>query len=237
MKLSDKPDDLEKKAVLDKRTLKRNTVKKFLEIIESIPLEKNGCKIWPMGISSSGYGNFSMKDKSYAVHRLVYILNFPGSHKGKVIRHKCDVRSCCNIEHLEIGSQKDNIQDASKRNRLRFGEDNHISIFCEEDVIKIRSLYPQKSTKELANEYNTSPPVICSLISGRTWRHVPGKKKVLRNRKAIGEKAPTSKLTVKQVLSIREEYPSLTKADLAKKYGISHPAICAIINRKTWCHI
>ena len=35
--------------------------------------------------------------------------------KGMVIRHKCDNPNCCNIEHLEIGTQKDNIEDMIKR--------------------------------------------------------------------------------------------------------------------------
>lgn len=38
--------------------------------------------------------------------------------KGLVVRHKCDNRRCINPDHLEIGTHKDNTQDARKRGRL-----------------------------------------------------------------------------------------------------------------------
>ena len=108
----------------DKRSDKSNYLKKMMEIVSSIPIDKNGCKIWPMGINSSGYGHFSIKNKSYNVSRLLYKTINPGEYKGLVVRHKCDNRACCNIDHLEIGTQKDNIHDIKKRNRGLFGKYN-----------------------------------------------------------------------------------------------------------------
>ena len=108
----------------DKRFDKRNAIERLMEIIKSIPANQNGCKIWPMGINSSGYGHFSIKNKSYNVSRLLYKIINPGDYSGLVVRHKCDVRSCCNIDHLEVGTQKDNIHDIRKRNRGLFGKFN-----------------------------------------------------------------------------------------------------------------
>ena len=34
-----------------------------------------------------------------------------------VVRHRCDVRSCCEIDHLELGTQQDNARDAVSRQR------------------------------------------------------------------------------------------------------------------------
>ncbi len=99
-----------------------NTIHILIDLIDKIIPDSNGCKIWPMGINSAGYGHFSIKNKCYNVSRLLYKTLFPGDYKGKVIRHKCDVRSCCNIEHLECGTQKDNIHDIIKRNRGFFGK-------------------------------------------------------------------------------------------------------------------
>jgi len=39
--------------------------------------------------------------------------------KGKVVRHQCDNPSCYRYDHLLIGSQKDNVQDAVERGRYR----------------------------------------------------------------------------------------------------------------------
>jgi hypothetical protein len=37
--------------------------------------------------------------------------------KGKVVMHSCDVRLCINPEHLSVGTQKENIQDAIQKGR------------------------------------------------------------------------------------------------------------------------
>jgi Mor family transcriptional regulator len=212
-------------------------ITEFLKVIEEIPLNENGCKIWPMGINSCGYGHFSIKNKSYNVSRLLHQTLNPSCHKGKVVRHKCDVRSCCNIDHLEIGTQRQNIMDASNRKRLLFGEKNNKAKFTREIVEEIRTKYPGKSTIELAKEYNTHSQTIRSMIIGKTWNHVPGKKPLINSKRALGEKMGRSKLSEKQVLEIRKYYPEKTGPQLAREYGVGHAMIYAIIKRKNWLHI
>ena len=216
---------------------RKNCIQDMLEIIEKIIPNTNGCKIWPMGINSSGYGHFSIKNKSYNVSRMLYQTTHPGNYKGFVIRHKCDVRSCCNIDHLEIGTQKDNMQDASKRRRLRFGADNNLTFLTEEKVIQMRELYPKMSTVELSKKYGTSPGNIRNAIIGKTWKHLPGYKILIKKNRALGEKMGRSKLTETQVLEIRSKYPEKTKAQLAREYCVGHAMICCIVNRKNWTHI
>lgn len=62
---------------------------------------------------------------------------------------------------------------------------------------------------------------------------------VLKVKRARGEKASKAKLTEKQVLEIRAAYVpyKMSSPKLAKKYGVSHPTIQAIINRESWKHI
>lgn len=57
----------------------------------------------------------------------------------------------------------------------------------------------------------------------------------------IGESAPTHKLTEAQVKEIRAIYkirsPQFGQSALARKYGVSHPAIAAIVKGKSWKHL
>lgn len=78
----------------------------------------NGCKNWTGYKTKRGYGQIGIKYKVVYVHRAVYLLtnNLPLNSKT-VIRHKCDNPSCSNIDHLESGTQKQNIQDIKDRNR------------------------------------------------------------------------------------------------------------------------
>lgn len=221
----------------DGREKRKNDVSKMLRIIEKIKPNENGCKIWPMGINSAGYGHFSLKNKSFCVSRLLYYTLYPNTEINLVVRHKCDVRSCCNIDHLEIGTQKNNIEDASKRNRLRVGEENKMSSLTEKQVLYCREAYPVKSTWELSKELGVNANNIGNAICGKTWKHLPNEKKVFSNNSAKGIKHPKSKLNDEIVLKIISEYPSKTGTQLAKKYGVSHGNIYAILNKRTWKHL
>ena len=54
-----------------------------------------------------------------------------------------------------------------------------------------------------------------------------------------GEKHPKSKFTTNTIRVVRWLYANstYTQADLAKRYGISRPQMCMILNRKAWRHI
>lgn len=60
-----------------------------------------------------------------------------------------------------------------------------------------------------------------------------------RDNKAIGERNFNSKLTEDAVLAIRAAYAQkeANQYELAEKYGISQPAVGAIVRRETWRHI
>lgn len=217
---------------------KKNCIVQFLELIENIPLDENGCKNWPMGISKTGYGVYSICNFTYSVPRLVYNTLRDGFYRdGLIVRHKCDNRKCCNIDHLEIGTQSDNMQDCLKRGRKPVGEKSNLSKFTNDQVIEIRNYYPQKSTVEIAKEFNTFPSVIRSIIIGKSWNHISGAKELHIYKRALGEKMGMSKLTEKQVIEIRKKYPDQNGPELAKEYGVGHAMIYAIIKRKNWTHI
>lgn len=216
---------------------RRNNIHHMLNIISKILPDSNGCKIWPMGINSSGYGHFSIKDKSYNVSRLLYYFLCPDTSKDLVVRHKCDNRSCCNIDHLEIGTQKQNMQDASIRNRLRCGRRNNMSKLTEENVLYIRAEYPKKSTWELSKELGINHSNISKAIQGITWKHVAEHKDVASKNPAKGIKHAKCKLSENDVREIRAKYPRKNGLELAIEYGMSHGNIYAIINRRIWKHI
>lgn len=151
---------------------KQNTIERLLAIIDNIVINENGCKIWPRGINAAGYGHFSIRNKSYNVARLLYFIVFPDTNKNLVVRHKCDIRSCCNIDHLEIGTQKDNIQDIKKRKRGLFGNKYRFCKLTEEHVKEIRKRYVRGNGVNLAKEFNISPFTIYSIVKGINWRHL-----------------------------------------------------------------
>lgn len=61
-------------------------------------------------------------------HRIMYIAVHGPIPNGMVIRHKCDVKKCCNPAHLEVGTASQNAYDYYLRGRVRGGEEQDIEI-------------------------------------------------------------------------------------------------------------
>jgi len=98
--------------------MKKPILQRLLSRIEIIPIA--GCWIWMGSSDKHGYGRISTSrgESPAKVYRVTYESFVGKIPPGKVVRHLCDTPSCCNPEHLAIGTQKDNMIDASKRNRL-----------------------------------------------------------------------------------------------------------------------
>lgn len=82
----------------------------------------NGCWIWTGAKTKAGYGNFlrkiNGKQKQFYAHRYIYELKNGKIADGLFCCHVCDVRACCNPDHIFLGTAKDNTQDAINKGRL-----------------------------------------------------------------------------------------------------------------------
>lgn len=88
--------------------------------------ETGECTVWE-GTQSNGYGItmekfpdtwFSGTRKRWGVHRLSWSLhNEAEIPDGHLIRHRCDNKLCHRADHLEIGVQRENVDDYTERFR------------------------------------------------------------------------------------------------------------------------
>ena len=93
------------------KTLSERIEEKIIRIPES------GCWIWIASLNNKGYGQISGK---YA-HRVSYELVHGPIPDGALVLHSCDVSCCVNPNHLRLGSQKENMNDAIVRGRIAKG--------------------------------------------------------------------------------------------------------------------
>jgi hypothetical protein len=75
------------------------------------------CQLWTGLRDKDNYGQISYRGKFWRTHRLVYTLFVGRIPKGKIVMHTCDTPACVSLEHLKLGTQKDNIQDRDKKDR------------------------------------------------------------------------------------------------------------------------
>jgi hypothetical protein len=98
-------------------------------------------------------------------------------HKGPIppsinIRHKCDVPSCVNPDHILDGTRQQNMADCVARGRTNKprGEAAPTAKLTEEMVLEIRaSTVP---SKRLARQIGVHDKTIRNIRKHVTWRHV-----------------------------------------------------------------
>jgi len=80
----------------------------------------NKCWLWLGYKDPNGYGNLNIGGKAYLTHRVSYYIHFGSIPKGMEICHHCDNPSCVNPKHLFLGTHKDNMHDAIKKEKIDF---------------------------------------------------------------------------------------------------------------------
>jgi hypothetical protein len=80
---------------------------------------ESGCWVFTGSKDRDGYGYAYCKDKMDKVpaHRLSWIINNGPIPKGLSVCHSCDNPPCVRIDHLWLGTQKENMLDMIKKNR------------------------------------------------------------------------------------------------------------------------
>lgn len=71
-----------------------------------------------------GYGRKRIKGKLWLHHRWVWTKEKGPIGRGLILRHRCDNPSCINLDHLELGTQADNVKDRDTRGRTAVGADH-----------------------------------------------------------------------------------------------------------------
>lgn len=127
----------------------------------------------------AGYGRTSWKARNLLAHRVAYGLTKGPIPEGLYILHSCDNPPCCNPNHLNAGTQQNNIDDMMERGRKinspHPGEENGRAVLSEADVMAIRLMHAAGgiSQRELCRKYGVKPSQMSRIIAGTSWAHIP----------------------------------------------------------------
>lgn len=212
---------------------------------------RSDCWHWT-GQLTNGYGSMIIDGEMfYAIRILHVIMNGEDPGEDMVVRHTCDVPSCCNFFHHVLGSHQQNMHDAFVRGRFASGERNEVhsrtesvgsarsnAKLVEADVLCIRERYAAgESCHAIAKDYPVNQTRIQTIVRGKQWTHVGGPI-VTGNLPRAGERSGKNILNDASVLEIlRKRKEGATIPSLCVEYGVTQGSITAIIYGQTWKHL
>lgn len=134
------------------------------------------CWNWTGKTRRRGYGVFYANGKHWVAHRfMLEVVCGKTIPKGWHGCHHCDNPPCINPDHLFIGTPKENVADAIRKQRRRHpvGECAGQSRLTEQQVRAI--IAEARSGKPyiaIAAKYGICPQHVSQLRTGRRWGHL-----------------------------------------------------------------
>jgi hypothetical protein len=126
-------------------------------------VNKKGCHIC---ISHSrdrgGYARINYNGKKIGIHKMLYLLlhgedSIPDSY---VLLHSCDNPNCINVEHLTVGTHKENMADMAEKGRAKGNGKKRLKKKQIYDILLNES---KLTVAELAKKYKVKPRTIQSI--------------------------------------------------------------------------
>jgi hypothetical protein len=147
--------------------LSPDSITRFWSKVEKTP---GGCWLWAGSRTGSRMQHGQVTIRSLhgcpvKAHRVAWLLTHGDIPDNFCVCHRCDVPLCVNPDHLFLGTQKDNLQDASRKGRLRVSRSRRLTL--AERLAIYHAPRDRGTGAELARQYGVSKVVIHHCRKGR----------------------------------------------------------------------
>jgi len=197
---------------------------------------KEGCLQWTRG--SSRYPQKYWSGRIWRLNRLSYEVNFGKIPKGMDVCHTCDNRKCFEPTHLFLGTRKENMQDAVRKNRVPSGEKHHLAIFGYDAVKKLVEKFysaPRDEFYKLADELDIDRSQAYKIIRGRIRRKESQKAKLELFGREDGLIEPRNGRLTKierQMICAWYSTGEFSQRAVARAFGVDQKTVINCINER-----
>jgi hypothetical protein len=118
--------------------------------------------------NAGGYGRLSRGGRLWLAHRWAWTQVYGPIPDGVKVLHACDNPPCTNVDHLWLGSQRDNIADRVRKGRSARGERSNFARLTDADVAEIRRRRAAgEKLRTIARDFGTGVSYTCQVARGR----------------------------------------------------------------------
>lgn len=136
--------------------------------------EETGCLEWQAAVQQPGlrkqlpYGIIYTSQGQMNAHRFIWRYTHGDIPADLCVMHTCDNPRCVNINHLKLGTRRDNVQDMIQKNRRAIPQKGQYVIdHCDAGMIKVLQHYC--SRKAIADYLGCKIHHVDGVILGRTY--------------------------------------------------------------------
>ncbi len=133
------------------------------------------CWQWRMHKIYTGYGYFTLKNRPIRTNRISWIFSYGDIPDGLFVLHHCDNPSCCNPNHLFLGTQMDNMHDMISKGHkvVKTGSSNFHAKLSEDDILNIRTMYSNGIyQKDIAKQFGICQQSVSLIVNRINWKHI-----------------------------------------------------------------
>lgn len=81
--------------------------------------KSDGCWLWTGAKTQRGYGVMTLAGSTWLAHRYAWTLVHGSIPDARWVLHRCDNPNCVRVDHLFVGTPRDNREDMYRKGRAR----------------------------------------------------------------------------------------------------------------------